>query len=99
MKNMTAKFSFYEVVEILPGRPAIAPVIGQRGAILGMAQCDDGRWVYAVQMLESGEGWDVEESELASTGVMMTREDFYEGDSISVEVDAETGEGRTKGSS
>lgn len=46
-----AKFQFYEVVEIRPGQPVIAPVIGLRGAVLGMAECDDGRWVYAVQVL------------------------------------------------
>lgn len=96
MKNMTAKFSFYEVVEILPGRPVIATVVGRRGAILGRAQCDDGRWVYTVHLLELGESWHMEEAELTSTGQAMTREDFYAGDSIAVEVDAETGEGRVK---
>jgi hypothetical protein len=98
MKKMTAKFSFYEVVEILPGRPVIAPVVGRRGAILGMAECDDGRWVYSVHVLDVGESWHMQESELAPTGEAMKREDFYAGDSISIEVDAETGKGRVKDS-
>ena len=38
----------------------------------------------------------MEESELVSTGIFMTREDFYEGDSISVEVDTDSGEGWLK---
>lgn len=93
---MPPKFTFYEVVDVVSGRQVVAPVVGHRGAVLGMAQCDDGRWVYAIHLLESGEGWDMEESELVSTGIFMTREDFYEGDSISVEVDTDSGEGWLK---
>lgn len=63
-----------------------------------MVQCDDGRWVYAVNLLESGDGWDFEESELATAGMVMKREDFYDGSSVSVLVDSKTGEGRIKGS-
>lgn len=94
---MKAKFQFYEVVEIAPGRSAIAPAVGQRGAILGMAQCDDARWVYAVQLFDTGICWSIEESELEATGTLMTRADFYDGESISVEVDPVSFEGRLKG--
>jgi hypothetical protein len=94
---MKAKFRFYEVVDILGGRAEIAQVIGCRGAVLGMSECDDGRWIYSVSILETGESWVLDESELISTGTLMRREDFYDDSRFSVLVDPETGEGHIKG--
>ena len=96
---MNSKFSFYEVVQIKAGRPALQAIDGATGAVLGMAQNDDGSWVYSVHILDQEESWSVNESELLATGRFMKREDFYGGEALFVEVDAETGEGRAKGSS
>lgn len=90
---MTALFSFYEVVEVKGGRPAIAKIVGQRGAVVGMAQCEDGRWTYSVHLLEVGRSWSLEERELVATGLKMERSDFYDGDSVQVKVNPQTGEG------
>jgi hypothetical protein len=95
---MSAKFSFYEVVEVRPERPALNEIAGLTGAILGMVENDDGNWVYAVHILDTDESWDIRESELVSTGKVMSRSDFYdENDSVGVEVDPITGEGKLKG--
>ena len=93
---MSAKFSFYEVVEVKSDRSILNEIEGLSGVILGMVKNDDGDWVYAVHIFDTDESWDVRESELISTGKKMAREDFYDGDSISVEVDPETGEGKPK---
>ena len=93
---MTAKFSFYEVVEIQDGRLEIGSVVGHQGAVLGRAQCDDGQWVYSIHVFGEGESWHLEEAELKATGTFMKREDFYDGESLSVEFDPKTGEGRLK---
>jgi hypothetical protein len=77
-------------------RPMLSEISGLSGAILGMAENDDGDWVYAVHILDTDESWDVRESELTATGGFMKREDFYEGDSVRVEVDPESGEGSLK---
>ena len=94
--TMEALYKFYEVVKIVSGRPNLAEINGEEAAILGMAENDDGQWCYAVHILGSEEGWDIMESELQPTGCMMSREDFYDGDSVTVEVDLLTGEGKFK---
>lgn len=95
---MSAKFTFYEVVEVKPERPALNEIAGLTGAILGMVENDDGNWVYAVHILDTDESWDIREAELVSTGKVMNRSDFYdESDSVGVEVDYVTGEGKLKG--
>ena len=93
---MPAKFKFYEVVEISSDRPALREVDGKRGAILGMAENDDGSWGYAVCIFDEEIGYDVSEEELLTTGEMMKREDFYDGENITIIVDPETGEGSLK---
>ncbi len=91
---MNSKFKFYEVVEVASDRPALSEINSLKGAILGMAQNSSGCWNYSVQIFETEECWDVGESELIRTGKRMKREDFYDGDSISVEVDGRTGDGK-----
>lgn len=93
---MTAMFSYYEVVQVKTDRPALRSVDGCSGAILGMAQNDAGAWMYSVHILGQEEVWSLRESELAATGRFMRREDFYQGNKISVEVDEGTREGRIK---
>ena len=59
-------------------------------------QNDDGDWFYAVHLLDTDDGWDVMKEELVSTGNMMARKDFYDGDSVTVVVDPVSGEGKLK---
>ena len=61
-----------------------------------MVENDQGEWIYAVHMTDKDESWDIRESELISTGEFMKRKDFYDGESVTVEVDPETGEGSFK---
>lgn len=93
---MQAIYKFYEVVKVLSPRPTLSEVNGLEAAILGMVQNDSGGLLYSVQMIESGEGWDVSENDLEPTGRMMAREDFYDGDSVIIEVDPISGEGAIK---
>ncbi len=93
---MQALYKFYEVVMIVSNKPSLAEINGEEAAIMGMAENDDGQWCYAVNILNSDDGWDVMESDLQSTGRMMSREDFYDGESVTVEVDSITGEGKFK---
>ena len=93
---MEPKFKFYEVVEIASKRKQLAQINGLSGAVLGMEKNCDGDWFYAISIFETQEGWDVMEKELNSTGKMMKREDFYSEESVTVEVDLVSGEGKIK---
>ena len=95
-RTMRALYKFYEVVKIVSNRPALSEINGLEAAVLGMAENDDGNWCYAVHLLDSGEGWDVMENELVSTDRIMSRADFYDGDSVTVGVDPLTGIGELK---
>jgi len=90
---MNARFEFYEVVRVSLQRPEAKEIDTFEGAVLGRARNDKGEWGYAVYVLALDETWNLDEAELASTGRFMKREDFYDGESIHVVVDPETGEG------
>jgi hypothetical protein len=90
---MQNRFDFYEVVRIESRKPRYQEIYGQEGVILGMSQAQDLSWGYAVQLLDSEDGWAIPEEELTSAGRSMKREDIYPGDSIRVKVDPNTGEG------
>jgi len=95
---MSARLSFYEVVQIKSDRTALSEINGLSGAILGMAQNDDGDWVYAVHIFDTEDSWDIREVELAPTGKVMSRSDFYdEDDVVQIEVDPDSREGKLKG--
>ncbi|MEX2964090.1 Imm31 family immunity protein [Microbulbifer sp. TYP-18] len=95
---MLALYDFYDVVLVKTDREALSEINGKKGAILGRAENDQGEWSYSVHIFESEECWDVMEAELESTGTAMAREDFYDGDSVIIEVDSKTGEGKLKNS-
>lgn len=78
--NMSPKFDFYEVVKI--NLASNSDIDGKEGAILGMSQCDDGLWRYAVQIFENDDGWDLYEHQLLFTGKKMKRADFYSGEHV-----------------
>ena len=91
---MASKFEFFEIVRVNPKSPSLEPIANTEGAILGKAQDEAGRWGYAVFIYSLDETWDLQESDLEATGRMAKRGDFYDGTSIQVAVDPETGEGR-----
>jgi len=93
---MQNKLDFFEVVTVCTDRPALAGVNGLEGAILGMAEEDDGSWSYGVYLLDKEEVWDFMADEVKPAGRKMKREDFYDGTSVTVTVDPETGEGALK---
>ncbi|MEN5208558.1 Imm31 family immunity protein [Stenotrophomonas terrae] len=82
-------FDFYAVVRVKVGadRPVLQAIDGRVGAVLGMAQAEDGSWTYAVHIIDLDESWSIGESELVATGRTMKRKDFYGGEVLSVEVD------------
>ena len=92
------RFNFYDVVQIQgsDGAP-LDGVLGKTGTILGMAKNDKtGVWTYSVSIDPDGDVWSIDEPYLQSTGETKTRSDFYDGESIKVLVNPETGEGRTE---
>lgn len=93
---MSSKYIFCEVVRVKATRATLEAIDGREGAILGMAQAEDGSWTYAVHIIDLDESWSIEESELVATGRTMKRQDFYGGEVLSVEVDSETGEGSVR---
>lgn len=91
---MDAQFDFYEIVKIKKTDFTVKNGIdGLKGAILGKADNEDGHWFYAVNIYGNDEGWDLPEECLESTGGFTSEEEFYDGTSIHVKVDPETGEG------
>jgi hypothetical protein len=91
------QFDFYEVVEIL--EPEIMPrrLWHTHGVVQGMSQSESGIWEYAILVYEDNkEVWQLEQRFLKPTGKQMTRDDFYDGTSVKVVVDLESGEGKQK---
>ena len=93
---MSAKYKFYEVVKVVSSNPDLAEINNQEAAIMGMVENNNSKWSYAVHILETEDGWDVDEEELQSTGRMMCESDFYDGESVTVVVDSKTGTGMIK---
>jgi hypothetical protein len=92
---MRSQFDFYEIVKVKETLLTIKNGInGLKGAVLGMAESEEGKWFYAVNLYGKDEGWDLPEECLESTGEFTSREEFYDGSSIHVKVDAKTGEGK-----
>ncbi|ETX06705.1 Imm31 family immunity protein [Candidatus Entotheonella palauensis] len=90
---MPAKFQFYEVVKVVSAKPELSEISGLTGVIMGMSENEDGHFGYAVSIFDVDEGWCAMEEDLISMGTYMRREDFYDGSSVRVRVDPETGEG------
>lgn len=94
--NSVPLFKFYEVVKVVSEQNTLREINGLTAAVLGMVQGDQGKWRYGISVFDTDEGWDVMESDLVATGSHMKREDFYDGSSIQIVVDPETGEGNIK---
>ena len=66
---MKSRFNFYEIVMVKETVLTIKNGInGLKGAVLGMAEDEDGKWFYAVNIYGKDEGWDLPEECLESTG-------------------------------
>jgi hypothetical protein len=92
---MKSKFKFYEIVKVRENVFTKKNGLnGLLGVILGKAKDDNGIWFYAVNFQDKEEGWDLPEESLEGTGLSTTREEYYDGSSIYVKVDAKTGEGK-----
>jgi hypothetical protein len=91
---VTAKFEFFQVVRITSKPKGFEHLQGKEGPVLGKAECDEGRWTYSVSLAELGENISLYAHEISSTGKFVKREDIYDGSSIRVSVDPETGEGK-----
>ena len=96
MNSPQSKFKFYEKVRISSTAPGKSKVNGELGAVLGIAQGDDGKWSYAVSIYSTGICWSCWEDELVTTGEFDRRETFYSGESVQVAVDKK-GRGRIVG--
>ena len=83
------QFEFYEKVRIYSPNPDLKDISGEVGAVLGRVQRDDGKWRYAVHIYRDSECWDIDESDMHSTGEHDCRESFYDGSSIKVSEDGE----------
>lgn len=83
------KFQFYEYVRVVSADPELAEIDGERGAILGRSEDEDGGYGYAVLIARDGLCWSVAEADLQATGEFGTRADFYGDESIRVRVDAD----------
>lgn len=86
-RAIESRYEFYEVVTVKSGSAS-----GLEGAVVGRAQ-EENRWYYAVYIYEHGEVWSLPEEYLEPTGRTDERATFYDGTSVKVRVDPETGEG------
>jgi len=94
---MESKYEFYEIVRVAPQGSHDSPganLAGLEGAVLGKSQDEHGNWYYAVHIYNLNEVHFLPEQELEPTGRSDKRETFYEGDSMTVTVDPETGAGK-----
>jgi hypothetical protein len=89
-----AKLSIYEKVVVKTDHPKKAHLNGCRGAVLGSALSEDGRWSYAVHMYDENKTWSFEENELVATGEHDKRETFYGDDPTRIRVNKD---GRVRG--
>ena len=81
------KFQFYEYVRVVSEDPELAEIDGERGAVLGRSEDEDGGYGYAVLIKRDSLCWSVDEADLQTTGEFGTRADFYGDGSIRVRVD------------
>lgn len=88
------RYQFYEVVRVQPTFSVLQHLQGLEGAVLGRSENPDGTWGYAIFIYTLNETWDLPEGFLEPTGRSDSRETFYDGTSVTVVVDPETGKGR-----
>jgi hypothetical protein len=87
------KFEFFEIVKINENCKHNTSLVGLEGTVLGMAKDEQGIWSYAVSLDKLGKTYSLMESQLEPTGKKDDPNRIYDGSSIKVKVDPETGEG------
>ena len=80
-QSATSRFNYFEKVTISSSDEIVN---GKLGAILGLAQSDNGCWNYTVHIYDTGLCWCFEEEQLFSTGEFAKLDEFYDGSSIKV---------------
>ena len=93
---MISLFRFYEVVRIASDNHRYKQINGLSGYISGMAQNDDGNWIYAVFIFETERVWSLAEPDLVSNGTFVKKEDFETEERVNITVNPRTGEGMVK---
>lgn len=93
---MSNRYKFYEVVKISSALKEHESINNKVGVILGMIEVNNSEWIYAVQILDNEEGWDIEERYINSCNKFLKKEDLYPGENIKIIVDLETGKGKIK---
>lgn len=81
-------FAFYEEVRVKPDRAGLEEIAGELGAVLGSSQ-DGECWSYVILIYSRGVTWGAGEDDLVSTGLIRTREEFYDGAVVRVSKDGE----------
>jgi hypothetical protein len=87
MNERSPKYEFYEKVRVISRAPDTQTIDGELAAIIGYAQDEREAWYYGIHVYSTGEGWDVAENEIESTGHFDRRETFYADASLRVRVD------------
>ena len=72
------KFQFYEIVYVSSPKPELTEVYGQTGAILGMAEDDQGQFYYGVFIAREEMCWSIAEQDLKTTGIIAEHSAFYD---------------------
>lgn len=90
---MQPKFEFYEIVRIESPLPRFRSLTNREGAVLGRSQDETGEWGYVVFLYDVNQTWDLPETALVSTGRRDSPDTFYDGTTIRVTVDPDTGTG------
>ncbi len=87
MNERSPEYKFYERVRVVSPAPGMRKINGELAAVVGRVPDENGCWFYSIHVYSSGEGWDVAEYELRSTGEFDRRETFYADTSLRVRVD------------
>ena len=94
---MNPEFEVFEVVRLAPNAPLPSRLRLSEGVILGRSQNEDGCWGYSVQLkADDDKCWSVDEQFLVKTGRKVCRSEIYDGTSIRVNVDPQTGCGSVR---
>jgi|GEM_PF-347271 len=88
-----ARFELYDIVRVRESNPELAEIHGERGAILAIADREDGRREYGVFVYRDEMVWQLAEEDLEATGERTSREALYGDSAARVIVDGQ-GRGR-----
>ncbi|MBB71512.1 MAG: hypothetical protein CMF50_03860 [Legionellales bacterium] len=95
---MTRELNFYEIVRVISDKDDCKAIKNKLFVVRGKVYDDEKHeWLYSASLLEKkgyGEIVSFSASELEATGKEADPNDFMTGESVRVQVDPETGEGK-----